>query len=102
MAPSPGRRQLAKHSAGGFDWFTPTPPGNLYRCESKGVAGKAIRKTMKTKGAQNAVVGRDAKSRASSEGLTCGNMGQGTTAVYITKGLSIEWRKSRLNGVYGL
>src|SRR6266436_1397411 len=78
----------------------PHPPGNLYRCESKGVAGKAIRKTMKTKGTQNAMVVRDAKSRAHSEGLTCGNMGQGTTAVYITKGLSIEWQKSGLDGVY--
>jgi hypothetical protein len=78
----------------------PHTPGNLHRCESKGVAGKAIRKTMKTKGAQNAMVVREAKSRANSEGLTCGNMGQGTTAVYITKGLSIEWRKSGLDGVY--
>src|SRR5437868_1550058 len=67
------------NSADGFSCFTPTPPGNLYRCESKGVAGKAIRKTMKTKGAQNAMVVRDAKSRANSEGLTCGNMWQGTT-----------------------
>jgi hypothetical protein len=29
-----------------------TPPGNLYECETKEVAGKAIRKTMKTKGYQ--------------------------------------------------
>jgi len=28
----------------------PTPPGDLYGCETKGVAGKAIRKNMKTKG----------------------------------------------------
>src|SRR6267154_2440544 len=83
-----------------FPGSPPTPPGNLHRCESKGVAGKAIRKTMKTKGAQNAMVVRDAKSRASSEGLTCGNMGQGIMALYITKGLSIEWRKSGLDGVY--
>jgi hypothetical protein len=55
---------------------------------------------MKTKGAQNPVVARDAKSRANSEGLTSGNMGQSTTALYITKGLSIEWRKSGLDGVY--
>src|SRR6267378_4921035 len=100
MAPSPGRRQLAKPLGRRFAWLTPTPPGNLYKGESKGVAGKAIRKTMKTKGAQNAMVVRDAKSRANSEGLTCGNMGQGTTALYVTKGLSIEWRKSGLDGVY--
>src|SRR5438270_9963429 len=31
----------------------PHPPGNLYKCESKGFAAKAICKTMKTKGAQN-------------------------------------------------
>jgi len=30
-----------------------TPGGNADRCEKKGVAGKAIRKTMKTKGRQN-------------------------------------------------
>jgi len=83
-----------------FSLLHPHTPGNLYRCESKGVAGKAIRKTMKTKGAQNAMVVTDAKSSANSEGLTCGNMGQGTTGLYITKGLSIEWRKSGLDGVY--
>jgi hypothetical protein len=32
---------------------TPTPGGNADRYQSKGVAGKAIRKTMKTKGGQN-------------------------------------------------
>jgi hypothetical protein len=31
---------------------TPTPPGNADRCETKGVAGKAIRKNMKTKGGE--------------------------------------------------
>jgi hypothetical protein len=31
----------------------PTPPSNADGCENKGVAGKAIRKTMKTKGGQN-------------------------------------------------
>jgi len=90
---------IVQTSADGFACLTPIPPGNLYKCESKGVAVKAIRKTMKTTGAQNTMV-RDAKSKANSEGLTCGNMGQGTTAVYITKGLSIEWRKSGLDGVY--
>jgi hypothetical protein len=35
-----------------LDRITPTPPRDLDRCETKGVAGKAIRKSMKTKGQQ--------------------------------------------------
>ncbi len=34
------------------------PPGNLDRYQNKGVAGKAIRKNMKTKGEQNSVCHR--------------------------------------------
>lgn len=56
-----------------------------------------IRKVMKTKGEQNAVVLNDWESMARQGGLTCGNMGQSTTPLYITKGLSIEGRNSGLN-----
>jgi hypothetical protein len=33
--------------------WTPHPPGNADDYENKGIAGKAIRKTMKIKGEQN-------------------------------------------------
>ena len=56
-----------------------------------------IRKCMKTKGEENAVVSSDWESITGKVGLTRWNMEQGTTALYITKGLSIERRNSGLN-----
>ncbi len=40
----------AQSSEGDWEACTPTPGGNGDRCQNKGVAGKAIRKNMKTKG----------------------------------------------------
>jgi hypothetical protein len=72
----------------------------LYECEYKGVAGKAIRKVMKTKGEQSGVGWSDAEANSDAMGLTCGNMGQGIMEVKITEGLSIERRNPALSGRY--
>ena len=56
-----------------------------------------IRKLMKTKREENEVVLSDWESMVGNAGLTRWNMGQGTTALYITKELTIERRNSGLN-----
>src|SRR6266852_3091114 len=51
--PRPGRGRQGNRERGVEKVQTPTPPGNADGYQNKGVAGKAIRKTMKTKGRQN-------------------------------------------------
>jgi hypothetical protein len=53
LPPRQGRgrqRHRGTEFRGGLEACTPTPRGNADRCQNKGVAGKAIRKNMKTKG----------------------------------------------------
>ena len=75
-----------------------TRPGNLYGCEYKGVAGKPIRKVMKTKGEQNGVERGDDEPKPQKTRRTRGNMAQGIADLRITEGLFTERRNSGLNG----
>src|SRR5260370_34482698 len=74
----------------------PTPPGDLYGCETKGVAGKAIRKNMKTKGEPIGFATNAGKPEAR-RGYTslCGNR------IFVVAEPNILWSAKYRDSIYG-
>jgi hypothetical protein len=62
----PEARSKLKAESWGREWALPypPPPGNADGCERKGVAGKAIRNSMKTKGEQKTKAGDNTETQS--------------------------------------
>src|SRR6266446_910716 len=94
--------ETQSHRGGGLEsGVYPTPPGNADGYQNKGLAGKAIRKNMKTKGRPRESVvssGQCVKSRSSADGCPARvfAVGFGGTwemvawGIRISKGVCIE------------